>query len=107
MNIGTRTSVKNPLKSYTTVIFLNLAFAISLFGNELWVTLVFIAFINGLVYNYETTGVTINFPNNSHGIIFAFIELAGSLFAFVQIPITEQVKGKDSLMLKYLSTFVC
>ena len=53
------------------------------------------------MYNYESTGVTINFPNNSHGIIFAFIELAGSLFAFVQIPITEQVKGKDSLMLKY------
>jgi len=61
---------------------------------------VFIAFINGLVYNYESTGVTINFPNNSHGIIFAFIELAGSLFAFVQIPITDQVKGKDYLLRK-------
>ena len=78
------------------MVFANLAFALSLFGNQLWVTLVFIAVVNGLVYNYECTGITINFPNSSHGIIFALVELAGSLFAFVQIPITEQVKGEDS-----------
>ena len=60
----------------------------------------FIAFIKGLVYNYESKGATINFPNSSHGIVFAFIELAGSLFALVQIPVTDQVKGKNSLLRK-------
>ena len=91
---------KNSEQSDTTVIFLNLALAISLIDNELWVTSVFIAFINGLVYNFETTGVALNFPNSSHGItcIFAFIELAGSFFAFIQIPITEQVKERGSLL---------
>ena len=77
------------------MVFVNLAFAISLFGNQLWVTLVFIALVNGLVYNYECTGISINFPNSSHGIIFALVELVGSLFAFIQIPITEQLKGTD------------
>ena len=60
------------------------------------------ALVNGRVYNYECTGITINFPNSSHGIIFALSELVGSLFAFIQIPIIEQVKGlKNFLPFKY------
>ena len=77
------------------MVCVNLAFAASLFGNQIWVTLVLIALLNGLVYNYSNTGICFNFPNASHGIIFALVELAGSLFAFVQIPITEKVKDKD------------
>ena len=72
---------------------MNLAFAISLFGKEIWATLVILTFCNGLVYCYECTGIAINFPNSSQGVIFALVELTGSLFNFVQIPITEQVKG--------------
>ena len=84
-------------ESYVTVILVNVALAASLFGSELWVTLVLIALVNGLVYNYECTGISINFPNSSHGIIFALVELIGSLFAFVQIPITEEIKRKGLL----------
>ena len=77
------------------MIIANLVFALSLFGNELWLTLVFIALCNGLVYNYYCIGISLNFPNNSQGIMFALVDLIGSLFNFVQIPITRQVKGKD------------
>ena len=82
-----------PFESYLAVLSMNLAFAISLFGKEIWVTLVILSFCNGLVYCYECTGIAINFPNSSQGVIFALVELTGSLFNFVQIPITEQVKG--------------
>ena len=82
-----------PSESYLSVLTMNLAFAISLFGNEIWATLVILTFCNGLVYCYECTGIAINFANSSQGVIFALVELTGSLFNFVQIPITEQVKG--------------
>ena len=84
----------NSLKSFTVVILLHVAFAISLFGNEIWYTLVFISFLNGLVYSYESIAICFSFPNASHGIIFALVYLVGSLFAFVQIPIIDQ--GKDT-----------
>ena len=93
---------RNSLKSFTIVILLHVAFAISLFGNEIWATLVFISFLSGLVYSYESTAICFSFPNASQGIIFALVYLVGSLFAFVQIPITDQVKEKDSLLGKIL-----
>ena len=74
---------------------MHLAFAMSLFGDQLWATLVFISFLSGLVYNYESTGICFNFPNSSQGTIFALVDLAGSLFAFVQIPIIKQVLDTD------------
>ena len=74
---------------------MHLAFAMSLFGDQLWATLVFISFLSGLVYNYESTGICFNFPNSSQGTIFALVDLAGSLFAFVQIPIIKQVWDTD------------
>ena len=86
---------KNSSKSFSTVIFLHLGFAGSLFGNHLWVTLIFISFLSGLVYNYESTGICFNFPNSCHGCIFALVDLAGSLFAFVQIPIIDQARDTN------------
>ena len=82
----------NSSKSYTIVILMHLAFAGSLFGSQLWATLIFVSFLSGLVYNYESTAVSFNFPNKCHGCIFAVVELVTSLFAFVQIPIIEQVR---------------
>merc|ERR1712113_453316 len=38
-----------------------------------------------------------NFPVNSQGVIFALVELSGSLFSFVQFPITEAVKGNKDI----------
>ena len=74
---------------------MHLALAISLFGDQLWATLVFISFLSGLVYNYESTGICFNFPNSSQGTIFALVDIAGSLFAFFQIPIIKQVWDTD------------
>ena len=60
----------------------------------------------------ELTGLTIlnpsdeslkSFPINSHGIMFAIVELTSSLINFSQIPITDAVKlNQDFDLLTYL-----
>ena len=43
-----------------------------------------------------------SFPTNSHGILFAIVELIGSLLIFTQIPITDAVKlNQDFDLLTY------
>ena len=37
--------------------------------------------------NKNYLGITLNFPNYSVGIIFALIELSGSILNFVQLPV--------------------
>ena len=45
----------------------------------------------------------ISFPINSHGIMFAIVELTSSLINFSQIPITDAVKlNQDFNLLTYL-----
>ena len=89
---------RNSSKSYTIIIFMHLAFAGSLFGNQLWATLIFISFLSGLVYNFESVAISFNFPIKCHGCIFAVVELVTSLFAFVQIPIIEQVRDTNNFI---------
>ena len=45
----------------------------------------------------------ISFPINSHGIMFAIVELTSGLINFIQIPITDAVKlNQDFDLLTYL-----
>ena len=47
--------------------------------------------------------IRISFPINSHGIMFAIVELTSSLINFSQIPITDAVKlNQDFDLLTYL-----
>ena len=44
-----------------------------------------------------------SFPTNSHGILFAIVELTSSLLNFSQIPITNEVKlNQDFDVLTYI-----
>ena len=109
---------------------------VSLIWTNIWPTMTFIAFLNGLIYTFEnmcivqSLGFTrakrtvktkwtawnelsqvwvklanpdISFPINSHGIMFAIVELTSSLINFSQIPITDAVKlNQDFDLLTYL-----
>ena len=48
--------------------------------------------MNAVVFPFESIGVLISFPIQSHGVIFSLIELFGGLFSFIQIPIVDSVQ---------------
>ena len=109
---------------------------VSLIWTNIWPTMAFIAFLNGLIYTFENMCIVqssgfirtqrteetrkqsktnwvkswikrknpeISFPINSHGIMFAIVELTSSLINFSQIPITDAVKlNQDFGLLTYL-----
>ena len=67
-----------------------------------------------MTYTFETIGISICFPSSSQGIIFALVELVGSVFNFIQIPLTTAVKVDKSFdsvimfsVIASLSTVIC
>ena len=55
-------------------------------------SVVFLSLLVGFVYTFQTMSVSSCFPIASHGIIFASMEVIGSLANFGQIPLTDKVK---------------
>ena len=54
--------------------------------------------MNAFVYSFESIGILLSFPNQSHGLIFSLVELIGAFFNFAQIPVVGAVQ-------KSISTF--
>ena len=52
--------------------------------------------MNAFVYSFESTGIMLSFPNQSHGVIFSLVELIGAFFNFAQIPIVAIVQESIS-----------
>ena len=48
--------------------------------------------MNSFVYSFESTGIVLSFPNQSHGLIFSLVELIGAFFNFAQIPVVGAVQ---------------
>ena len=48
--------------------------------------------MTAFVYSFESTGISLSFPNQSHGVIFSFVELIGAFFNFAQIPVVGAVQ---------------
>lgn len=55
-------------------------------------SIIFLSLLVGFVYTFQTMSVSSCFPIASHGIIFALMEVIGSLANFGQIPLTDKVK---------------
>ena len=55
-------------------------------------SVIFLSLLVGFVYTFQTISVSSCFPIASHGIIFASMEVIGSLANFGQIPLTDKVK---------------
>ena len=49
--------------------------------------------MNAFVYSFESTGIVLSFPNQSHGLIFSLVELIGAFFNFAQIPVVGVVQN--------------
>ena len=90
--------------------------AVSLLGDwvsKIWSVMVFISLVNGLAYSFELIGISVSFPVISQvnfgffmkdinkktlqGILFALVELSGSIFNFVQIPIVNHMKATNTI----------
>lgn len=106
--------VQQTLVSYNAVTLTCIMLGFSYVIGNTWIVLVLISATNGLTYTFETIGISICFPGSSQGIIFALVELVGSLLNFVQIPITTAVKQNKSfdsvtifVMVASLSTLIC
>ena len=106
--------VQRTLVSYTAVTVTCILLALSYLIGNTWLVLIFISATNGMTYTFETIGISICFPSSSQGIIFALVELVGSVFNFIQIPLTTAVKVDKSFdsvimfsVIASLSTLVC
>ena len=106
--------VQRTLVSYTAVSVTCILLALSYLIGNTWLVLILISATNGMTYTFETIGISICFPSSSQGIIFALVELVGSVFNFVQIPLTRAVKVDKSFdsvitfsVIAALSTLIC
>ena len=52
--------------------------------------------MNAFVYSFESIGILLSFPNQSHGLIFSLVELIGAFFNFAQIPVVGAVQKSIS-----------
>ena len=52
--------------------------------------------MNAFVYSFESTGIMLSFPNQSHGVIFSLVELIGAFSNFAQIPVVATVQESIS-----------
>ena len=95
-----------PYKSYLAVLSMNLAFAISLFGKEIWATLVILTFCNGLVYCYECTGSDLSGirPSLIRRIIFETWTIQGLTSTFTIFPVFKRV---FVVFIVILNKFLC
>ena len=92
--------------------------AVSLLGDwvsKIWSIMVFLSLVNGLAYSFELIGISVSFPvisqvtlgifmkdvnknkNSLQGILFALVELSGSIFNFIQIPIVNNMKATNTI----------
>ena len=58
--------------------------------------MIMLMFMNAFVYTFETTGIMLSFPNQSHGLVFSLVELIGAFSSFAQIPVVAAVQESIS-----------
>ena len=85
--------IVNSRKDRFAVLSMNLAFANSLFGKEIWATLVISTFCIGLVYCYECTGSDLSVirPSLIRRIIFETWTIQGLMFTLTTFPVFKGV----------------
>ena len=102
--------VQKTLVSFNAVCLACSCLSLAFVVNNVWLVLVLLSITNGLTYTFESIGITLCFPNSAQGIVFALVELSGSLFNFVQIPITATIRNSvlpDENPYTTFNTFIC
>merc|ERR1739838_860615 len=59
--------------------------------------------MTGMIFMYFLTGVVINFPVESHGILYGTIELIGSIIAFSQQSLIDHIKSLEQPLPFYMA----